>query len=85
MLAIAVPQALTLHGVEVPGDVALVGYDDIDFAQSAVVPLTSIRQPRADIGSVAVDLLVAAAEDGGVPPEHVCFRPYPVERASTAD
>ncbi|WP_063057583.1 LacI family DNA-binding transcriptional regulator [Nocardia sienata] len=84
LLAIGVLQALTLHGVEVPGDVALVGYDDIDFAQSAVVPLTSIRQPRADIGSVAVDLLVAAAEDGGAQPEHVCFRPYLVERASTA-
>ncbi len=84
LLAIGVLQALTLHGVEVPGDIALVGYDDIDFAQSAVVPLTSIRQPRADIGSVAVDLLVAAAEDGGTRPEHVGFRPYLVERASTA-
>ncbi|MGW0002567.1 substrate-binding domain-containing protein [Nocardia grenadensis] len=49
-------QALTLRGIEVPGDVALLGYDDIDFAQSAGVPLTCIRRTRADIVSVAVDL-----------------------------
>ncbi|WP_280301653.1 LacI family DNA-binding transcriptional regulator [Nocardia abscessus] len=82
LLAIGVLQALALHGVAVPADVALVGYDDIDFAQSAIVPLTSIRQPRAEIGSSAIDLLVAAA-DGGGEPEHICFRPHLVERAST--
>ncbi|MGY5308853.1 substrate-binding domain-containing protein [Nocardia gipuzkoensis] len=65
LLAIGVLQALALHDVAVPADVALVGYDDIDFAQSAVVPLTSIRQPRAEIGSSAIDLLVAAADGGG--------------------
>ncbi|WP_324197777.1 substrate-binding domain-containing protein [Nocardia abscessus] len=82
LLAIGVLQALALHGVAVPADVALVGYNDIDFAPSAIVPLTSIRQPRAEIGSSAIDLLVAAA-DGGGEPEHICFRPHLVERAST--
>ncbi|MGW5383486.1 LacI family DNA-binding transcriptional regulator [Nocardia sp. NPDC003963] len=84
LLAIGVMQALTLRGVAVPDDVALVGYDDIDFAQSAVVPLTSIRQPRADIGAAAVDLLVAAANGIGNEPEHICYRPDLIERASTA-
>ncbi|WP_084480682.1 substrate-binding domain-containing protein [Nocardia grenadensis] len=83
LLAIGVLQALTLRGIEIPGDVALLGYDDIDFAPAGV-PLTCIRRTRADIVSVAVDLLVAAADDGGSQPEHVCFRPYPFERASTA-
>lgn len=83
LLAIGVLQALTVRGVAVPDEIALVGYDDIDFAQSAIVPLTSIRQPRADIGSSAIDLLVAAAENAGGPPEHICFRPEIVERAST--
>lgn len=83
LLAIGVLQALTLRGIAVPGEVALVGYDDIDFAQSAVVPLTSIRQPRAEIGSSAIDLLVAAASSGGAEPEHICYRPDLIERAST--
>ncbi|MFI5717634.1 LacI family DNA-binding transcriptional regulator [Nocardia sp. NPDC051750] len=83
LLAIGVLQALTLRGIAVPDEVALVGYDDIDFAQSAVVPLTSIRQPRAEIGSSAIDLLVAAANSGGGEPEHICYRPALIERAST--
>ncbi|MGK8524937.1 LacI family DNA-binding transcriptional regulator [Nocardia asteroides] len=83
LLAIGVLQALTMRGIAVPTDMALVGYDDIDFAQSAVVPLTSIRQPRAEIGSTAIDLLVAAANSGGAEPEHICFRPDLIERAST--
>lgn len=86
LLAIGVLQALTLMGdLRVPEDIALVGYDDIDFARSAVVPLTSVRQPTADIGATAVDLLIAAAEDGGGrrKPRHVVFQPELVVRAST--
>lgn len=83
LLAIGVLQALTLRGIAVPAEVALVGFDDIDFAQSAVVPLTSIRQPRKEIGSSAVDLLVAAASAGGAEPEHICYRPDLIVRASS--
>ncbi|MFD4407779.1 LacI family DNA-binding transcriptional regulator [Nocardia sp. NPDC058499] len=84
LLAIGVLQAFTLRGIAVPAEVALVGYDDIDFAQSAVVPLTSIRQPRAEIGTSAIDLLVAAASGGGgAEPEHICYRPDLIERASS--
>ncbi|MBF6183654.1 LacI family DNA-binding transcriptional regulator [Nocardia farcinica] len=83
LLAIGVLQALTLHGVTVPDDIALVGYDDIDFAESAIVPLTSVRQPRARIGSSAIDLLVSVADGKRREPEHVCFRPDLVQRASS--
>jgi LacI family transcriptional regulator len=85
LLAIGVLQALTLiGGVRVPEDVALIGYDDIDFASSAVVPLSSIRQPTARIGATAVDLLISAAEKSVAHrPEHVVFQPQLVVRAST--
>jgi LacI family transcriptional regulator len=85
LLAIGVLQALTfLGGLRVPGDIALIGYDDIDFASSAVVPLSSIRQPTARIGATALDLLIDAAEDpGDHRPEHVVFQPELVVRAST--
>ena len=73
-----------LGDVSVPGDIALIGYDDIDFAQSAVVPLSSIRQPSGRLGTHAVDLLLAETDRApGAGPEHILFQPELVARAST--
>jgi LacI family transcriptional regulator len=83
LLAIGLLQALTVNGVRVPEDMALIGYDDIEFARSAIVPLSSVRQPSADIGATAVELLLAAAESPEATPRHVVFRPEIVVRGST--
>jgi LacI family transcriptional regulator len=83
LLAIGVLQALTLMGgLRVPQDIALIGYDDIDFARSAVVPLSSIRQPSTQIGTAAIDLLTAVPEDGHEP-QHIVYQPELINRAST--
>ncbi|MBF4570654.1 LacI family DNA-binding transcriptional regulator [Plantibacter sp. VKM Ac-2880] len=85
LLAMGVLQAFSMLGsVRVPEDIALIGYDDIDFASAAVVPLSSIRQPSALMGHTAVELLLreAAAGVGGVP-EQVVFQPELVVRQST--
>lgn len=63
LLALGVLQALFAAGVSVPGDIALVGYDDIEFAAAAAVPLTSVRQPAFRMGRTAADLLIE--ETGG--------------------
>ena len=66
LLAIGILQALMLPGgLRVPQDIALIGYDDIDFASASVVPLSSIRQPAGVIGRRAVELLLdeSFAED----------------------
>jgi LacI family transcriptional regulator len=70
--------------VRVPGDIALIGYDDIDFAAATVVPLSSIRQPAHLIGYSAVDLLLKdlADPDGGHE-RRIRFRPELVVREST--
>ncbi|BBX32232.1 LacI family transcriptional regulator [Mycolicibacterium mageritense DSM 44476 = CIP 104973] len=85
LLAIGVLQALTvIGGVRVPDDIALVGYDDIEFARSGVVPLTSVAQPTADIGATAVDLLIEAADGSAARmPKHVLFQPELIVREST--
>ena len=44
--------------LRVPQDLAIVGYDDIDFAAAAAVPLTSVRQPRRRRGRTAAELLL---------------------------
>lgn len=85
LLAMGVLQAFNMLGsVQVPDDIALIGYDDIDFASAAVVPLSSIRQPASLIGYTAVDLLLKeAASNGDFTPEQVVFQPELVVRAST--
>jgi LacI family transcriptional regulator len=85
LVAMGVLQALMMQGadVRVPGEIALIGYDDIDFASAAVVPLSSIRQPSAQIGRTAVELLLAQAADTTVAPRQVVFEPQLVVREST--
>jgi LacI family transcriptional regulator len=69
--------------VAVPDEIALIGYDDIDFASATVVPLSSIRQPSALIGRRAVELLLREATDPKSQREQVVFQPELVARAST--
>jgi len=84
LLAVGVLQGAAILGdIRVPQDLAIIGYDDIDFAQAAVVPLSSIRQPAREIGATAVDLLREAAAAPGSPARHVRFSPELVVRAST--
>ena len=87
LLALGLLQQLTQLGVAVPDDVAIVGYDDIEFAAAAAVPLTSVRQPRHQLGRTAAELLLEedAARNGGTPHEHrqVQFSPDLVVREST--
>ena len=83
LLAMGVLQALVMLGsISVPDDIAIIGYDDIDFASAAVVPLSSIRQPSELIGQRAVELLLGAI-DGGRPAEQVTFQPELIVRHST--
>ncbi|GAB2584615.1 LacI family DNA-binding transcriptional regulator [Streptomyces capparidis] len=58
LLALGVLQSLFAAGVHVPRDIALVGYDDIEFAAAAAVPLTSVRQPAMTMGRLAAELLL---------------------------
>ncbi len=83
LVALGVLQALTLAGVRVPEDVAIIGYDDIDFAASAAIPLSSVRQPREQMGQVATDLLLATIDDPTTRPSDIVLDPELVVRRST--
>jgi LacI family transcriptional regulator len=84
LLALGVLQGLTRQRVRVPDDIALVGYDDIDFAAAAAVPLTSVRQPRQQLGQAAAELLI---DEANHPESHrhrqIVFEPELVVREST--
>ncbi|PJJ70744.1 LacI family transcriptional regulator [Diaminobutyricimonas aerilata] len=84
LLAIGMVQTLVARGVRVPDELALVGYDDIEYAGSSIVPLTSVRPPHEEFGEAALDLLLAVSSDTE-PPEstQLVFPPELVVRAST--
>lgn len=85
LLALGVLQQLTLRGLRIPDDVAIIGYDDIEFAAAATVPLSSVRQPREQLGRVAAQLLMEEINDGERHQHrHVLFEPELVVRASTS-
>ncbi|MGO4833021.1 LacI family DNA-binding transcriptional regulator [Rhizobiaceae sp. 2RAB30] len=52
------------HGVSVPADVSVVGFDDIDIAEQFIPALTTIHQPRNDIGEAAAAALIARIGEG---------------------
>lgn len=84
MLAFGVYRGLARAGIRVPDDVALVGYDDIDFAADWVVPLTTVRQPTQQMGERAAELLIEHA-GGAVDHEHrqVLLQPELIVRQSS--
>ncbi|MGF1662402.1 MAG: LacI family DNA-binding transcriptional regulator [Kineosporiaceae bacterium] len=87
LVAIGLLQGVLQHGLRVPEDVAIVGYDDIEFAAAASVPLSSVRQPRHQLGRKSAELLmdhVAGAERGSpVAATAVRFTPELVVRRSS--
>lgn len=83
LLALGVLKGLVARGLRVPEDLALVGYDDVVFSSMLSPALTSVRQPKFELGATAAGLLLE--ELSGAPHEHreVVFAPELEVRAST--
>lgn len=64
--ALGVIIALTARGYELPRDFSVMGFDDISFASFVTPSLTTMKQPRLQIGEASMDLLLAMLE--GAPP-----------------
>lgn len=83
LVALGLLQQCVALRLDVPGDLAIVGYDDIEFAAAAAVPLTSVSQPRRALGSRAAELLLEETSDSQHEHQQVVFTPELVVRAST--
>lgn len=81
LLAIGARHAAAERGLELGRDLGLVGYDDIDHAAHMGVPLTTVAQPKVEVGREAARLLVAAVEGDGAR-RRVMLEPTLVVRAS---
>ena len=81
--AIGAIRAFQEAGLRVPGDVSVVGFDDIPAASFHYPSLTTVRQPLRRMGEIAVEILVARIEDGCDCQREVAVQPEIVVREST--
>ncbi|MCP2163915.1 LacI family DNA-binding transcriptional regulator [Goodfellowiella coeruleoviolacea] len=82
--AIGAISALDAVGLRVPGDISVIGYDNTSLSALAHIGLTTIDQPRHDMGRLAAEALLQRVRHGRTAPVHHLLRPTLVERASTA-
>ena len=81
-MAVGLLHAAQRHGIAVPDDLSVVGFDDLTWARYLCPPLTTVRQPGREMGRAAARLVLDAPSDAAVPTLRIA--PTLVVRASTA-
>ena len=83
-IAIGAMQALKEHGLRIPEDISILGFDDIVMTRFVDPPLTTIAQPKVEMGHQAVRLLIERIERPERPPVKVMLETALIERKSVA-
>jgi LacI family transcriptional regulator len=83
VVALGQLRGLRRHGIAVPEQMSVIGYDDVQFAEQLSPALTTVRQPKYHLGRAAAELLLAEHRPGHQHQE-IRFTPELVVRASTA-
>jgi LacI family transcriptional regulator len=81
--ALAVLQRAYQMGIRIPEQLSVVGFDDVDLAAHSVPPLTTMAQPKGELGRRAVDMIIKQLEAGVGDPTTVTLTTELVVRAST--
>jgi DNA-binding LacI/PurR family transcriptional regulator len=84
MMALGAIGALIHLGFNCPADVSIVGFDDIQLVQYSNPPLTTIAQPKVEMGRRAAQLLVERMQEPELPIRHVLLEAHLAVRRSTA-
>jgi DNA-binding LacI/PurR family transcriptional regulator len=84
LVALGFQKAVLEGGLQIPKDIAIVGFDNIDQCATAAVPLTTISQPTDRIGNIAVDVLYRKCRGEEVETRQV-LRPKLVVRNSSTN
>ncbi|WP_437063099.1 LacI family DNA-binding transcriptional regulator [Streptomyces sp. enrichment culture] len=83
-MALGLVRALHAHGRRVPGDVSVIGFDDIAEAGSFLPPLTTVHQDFAEVGRLCVEAVLRQMREGGPERGTTLVPTRLVTRASTA-
>jgi LacI family transcriptional regulator len=84
-LALGIMNYFHKVGIQVPGQVSVLGFDNVAYAESALVPLTTVSQTPYQLGwTMGVQMLAEFEAKVGHVHQHVVFQPQIVERSSTA-
>lgn len=84
VLALALLLTAREHGLRVPENISLVGYDDSEYARLASPPLTTVRQRASDLGAAAARIALNRVHGGKEAPHTQTWEPSLVVRRSTA-
>ncbi len=82
LVAVGAIQACAELGLRVPDDIAIIGYDDIRLAELVSPALTTLRIPRAEIGTKSMQMLLEQIEVEAAAPKEVNLKPELIVRAS---
>lgn len=82
MMALGSLRSLMNHGIRIPDEISLAGYDDVIFSNVSAIPLTTVKQDISLLGREAVDILVRMLE-GKQGTETLMIEPELVVRKST--
>lgn len=83
LLALGVLLSAQRRGLDVPGDVSLVGYDDVEFVEALRPALTTVRQPSFEVGVAAAEMLLRGSGSRRMRSERALLSPQLVMRQSS--
>jgi LacI family transcriptional regulator len=81
-MAFGAYQALYQAGLSIPDDMAVIGYDDIELARYMTPPLTTIHQPKDELGELAIDVLIHRMAQPALQQQRLQLTPVLMERGS---
>jgi LacI family transcriptional regulator/LacI family repressor for deo operon, udp, cdd, tsx, nupC, and nupG len=82
LMVVGAIEAIHKRGLKIPQDVAIIGFDDLPWAEALDPPLTVVRQPTYEVGQAAVDLLLKRFETPKAPAVSLRLRPQLILRRS---
>lgn len=83
-IALGIYQTAWRYHLRIPQDISVIGYDDINLAQYLAPPLTTIHQPKVELGKMAVEMLLARIKSPEQENQTVMLQPHLIVRSSVA-